>query len=171
MRNLFRFFRCISSLQVTAEADVLGSCSEFIIDFLRKSLREEIFYAFFTVFYNQFFAHVSAGPNISCFFRGLHFWSCAQLTAGSNALGSFSAFCYKLCEQVTTGENVWRSFSVSYHWFCAKDAAKATAIFLTVYFILNWFCAQITARTVMISQATSSWSGMCGVQAFVWFFL
>ena len=43
MRNLFRFFRRISSLQVTAEADVLGSCSEFIIDFLRKSLREEIF--------------------------------------------------------------------------------------------------------------------------------
>ena len=31
-----------------------------IIDFLRKSLREEIFKAFFWVFYNQFFAHVSA---------------------------------------------------------------------------------------------------------------
>ena len=29
MGNLFRFFRCISSLQLTAEADVLGSCSEF----------------------------------------------------------------------------------------------------------------------------------------------
>ena len=33
-----------------------------IIDFLR----EEIFKALFLVFYNQFFAHVSAGSNISC---------------------------------------------------------------------------------------------------------
>ena len=56
-----------------------------IIDFLRKSLREEIFYAFSWVFYNYFLPHVSAG---------------------SNVLGSFSAFCYKFCEQVTTGGNV-----------------------------------------------------------------
>ena len=44
-----------------------------IIDFLRKSLRKEIFYAFSWVFYNQFFAHVSAGSNISCSFRALYF--------------------------------------------------------------------------------------------------
>ena len=54
MNNLFRFFCSISSLQVIAEADVLGSCCvrfllckvlvvSLIIDFLRKSLREEIF--------------------------------------------------------------------------------------------------------------------------------
>ena len=49
MSNHFRFFCCSSSLQVTAEADVLGSflCKvlvvSLIIDFLRNSLREEIF--------------------------------------------------------------------------------------------------------------------------------
>ena len=46
MSNLFRFFCCISLLQVTAEADVL-LCKvlvvSLIIDFLRKSLREEMF--------------------------------------------------------------------------------------------------------------------------------
>ena len=67
MSNLFRFFCCISSLQVTAEADVLDS---FIISFSRMCLRDEI----------------------SCSFRALYFWSCAQVTAGTNVLGSFSAF-------------------------------------------------------------------------------
>ena len=79
-----------------------------IIDLLGKSLREEIFEPFFWVFSNQFLAHVSAGSNVSCSFRALYFWSCAQVTAGSNVLGSFSAFCYKFCEQVITGANVWR---------------------------------------------------------------
>ena len=60
-------------------------------------------------------------------FRALYFWSCAQMTAGSNVLGSFSAFCYKFCEQVTTGANV--RFLVYHHWFCAKVAAEAIAIF------------------------------------------
>ena len=55
-----------------------------IIDFLRKSLREEIFQAFFWVFYSKFFAHVSAGSNISCSFRALYFSSFAQVTARSN---------------------------------------------------------------------------------------
>ena len=79
-----------------------------IIDFLRKSLQEEIFEAFFWVFCNKFFAQVSAGSNISCSSRALYFWSCERVTARSNVLGSFSAFCYKFCEQVTTGANVWR---------------------------------------------------------------
>ena len=47
MRNLFRFFCCISSLQVSAEADVfvclLLVLLSLVIDFLCKSLREEIF--------------------------------------------------------------------------------------------------------------------------------
>ena len=59
------------------------------------------YFRFFSqwVFFSQFFAHVSAGSNISCSFRALlYFRSCAQVTAGSNVLGSFSAFCYKFCE-------------------------------------------------------------------------
>ena len=49
MSNLFRFFCCISSLQVTEEADVVRFllCMvlvvSLIIDYLRKSLREERF--------------------------------------------------------------------------------------------------------------------------------
>ena len=85
-----------------------------IIDLLGKSLREKIFEPFFWVFSNQFLAHVSAGSNVSCSFRALYFWSCAQVTAGSNVLGSFSAFCYKFCQQVSTGANVWRFLAVKH---------------------------------------------------------
>lgn len=49
-----------------------------------------------------------------------------------------SAFCYsKFCEQVTTGANVSKIFSVSY-LCCAKVAAEAIAIFLLVYFIIDF---------------------------------
>ena len=37
-----------------------------------------------------------------------------------------STFCYKFCEQMLED---------FYHWFCAKVAAEAIAIFLLVYFI------------------------------------
>ena len=51
----------------------------------------------------------------------------------------------------------------------AKVAAEAIAIFLLVYFIID-FCAQMTARAEMIPRVTASGSGMCGVLAFVLFF-
>ena len=63
-------------------------------------------------FYRDSLAHVSAGSNISCSFRGLYFRSCAQVTAGSIVLGTFSAFCYTFCEEVTTGTSVWRLLSL-----------------------------------------------------------
>jgi len=48
-----------------------------IIDFLRKSAGGNILGFFlgtlFWVLYNQFFAHVSAGSNISCSLRALYF--------------------------------------------------------------------------------------------------
>ena len=71
--------------------------------FCARVCGRKYFRLFFWVFYIQFFAHVSAGSNISCSFRALY---CAQVTAGSNTLGYFSAFCYKFCEQVATGANV-----------------------------------------------------------------
>ena len=83
---------------------------------------------------------MSAGSNISCSFKALYFWNCAQVTAGSNVLGSFSAFCYKFCEQVTTGANV-RRFLV-YHIIDLVQksccGSNIIAIFLLVYFIMNY---------------------------------
>ena len=90
--------------------------------------------------YNQFFAHVSAGSNISCSFRALYLWSCAQVTAGSNVLGSFSAFCYTFCEKVTTGANVWR-FLVYHIDFVQKLLRKQLLYFFSCIFSLilcNW---------------------------------
>ena len=68
---MIRFICCISSLQVTAEADVLGSCSEFcarvcgrkyfklfsgyfIINFSRMYLREQIFRVLLAHFISEF---------------------------------------------------------------------------------------------------------------------
>ena len=90
------------------------------------------------------------------FFRALYFWSCAQVTAGSNVLGSFSAFCYKFCEQVTTGANVWR-FLV-YHII---DFVQNCNCYISFSVFYQWFCAQMTARTPMISRVTA-WLPKCG---------
>ena len=57
------------------------------------------------------------------------------MTAGSNVLGSFSAFSYQFSEQVTTGAS--EDF---YHLFCAKVTAEAIAIFLLVYFSIDFVC-------------------------------
>ena len=39
----------------------------------QKAVVTDFVLAFFQVFYNQYFAHVSAGSNISCSFRALYF--------------------------------------------------------------------------------------------------
>ena len=130
-------------------------------------VREEIFWAFFWVFHNQFFAHVYAGSNILFSFRALYFWNFAQVTAGSNVLGSFMAFCYKFYEQVTTGANVWR-FLV-YHVTDMKQTLCRSNCYISFSVFYHWFCVQMTARAVMISRVTGSRSGMCGVLAFVLF--
>ena len=61
-------------------------------------------------------------------------------------------------------------FSVSYHCFCAKVAAEAIAVFLLVYFIIDFVPKWLREHAVMISRVTASGSGMCGVLAFVLFF-
>ena len=111
---------------------------------------------------------MSARSNISCSFRALYFWSCAQVTAGSYVLGSFSAFCYKFCEQVTTGANVWRFFIIDF----VQRLLRKQLLLLSFSVFYRWliFCAQMTTRAVMISGVTASGSGMRGVLTFALFF-
>ena len=122
MSNLFK----ILLLYFITASDWRSRCLRFllckvlevslIIDFLRKSLREEIFEALIWVFYNQFFAYVPAGSNISC---------------------SFSTLFLNLCAS-DYGSKCLNIFSEPYHWFCAKVATEAIAIFLLVYFIIDF---------------------------------
>ena len=109
------------------------------------------------------------GSNISCSFRTLYFWSFALVTAGSNVLGSFSAFCYKFWEHVTTGANVCRFLVYHIIDFEQKLLRKQLLYFFNFSVFYHWFCVQMTARAVIISQVTASRSGMCGVLAFVLF--
>ena len=53
-------------------------------------------------------------------------------------------------------------FSGSYHWFRAKVSTEAIAIFLLVYFIIDFF-VQTAARAVTILRVTASWGGMCWI--------
>ena len=107
------------------------------------------------------------GSNIACSFRTLYFWSFALVTAGSNVLGSFSAFCFKFCEQVTTGENVCRFLVHHIIDFEQKLLRKKLLYFFNFCVFYHWFCAQMTARAVVISRVTASRSGICGSLAFV----
>ena len=104
---------------------------------------------------------MSAGWNISCSFRALYFWSCAQVTAGSNVLGYFSAFCYKFCEQVTTGANVWRFLVYRIIAFVQKLLRKQLLCFFRVFY--HWFCAQMTARA-----CSDDFAGNCIREWAVW---
>ena len=140
-----------------------GSC--YALFLACGTIRTNFLKCFIKMFIIQFFAHVSAGLNISCSFGALYFWSFTQVTAGSKVLGSFSAFHYKFCEQVTTGANVWRFLSLILRKSCGGRNCYNS--FSVCY---HWFCGQLTARAVMISRVTASGSGMCGVLAFVLFF-
>ena len=73
MSNPFRFFCCISSLQVTAEAHFLGSCSEFNYWFFAQEPAGGNILGFFLCNLQSIFAHVSAGSNISFSFRAFYF--------------------------------------------------------------------------------------------------
>ena len=152
MRNLFRF--CCSSLQVTAEADVLASCCVWVCG--RKYFR------LFSGYFNEFFAHVSAGTNISCSFGALYFWSDSWI----------KCFRFLLVHFVINFMSKWlreeKIFSVPYHWFCAKVAAEAIAIFLIVYFIIDFVGKWL--REQWWFRRPASGSEMWGVLAFVLFF-
>ena len=104
---------------------------------------------------------MSAGSNISFSFRALCFWSFVQVTAGSNVLGSFIAFCYKFYEQVTTGANVWRFLVYDIFDFDCKSCCGNNC-YISFRVFCHWFCAQMTARAVMIS------AGNCIKEWYVW---
>ena len=54
MSNLFRFFCCILSLQVTAEADVLGSCCVRFLNFCARDCGRKYFRLFSGYFITNF---------------------------------------------------------------------------------------------------------------------
>ena len=66
------------------------------------------------------------------------------------------------------GSKCLKIFSVSYLLILHKSRCGSNC-YISFRVFYHWFCAQMTARAMMISRVTASGSGMCGVLAFVFF--
>ena len=151
MSNLFRFFCCISSLQVTAEADVNGCvfiyrsyhlsshgglqflfccwvrsfllCKVLVVSLIVDNLCKSLQEEIFWAFFWSFYNQ---------FF--------AHVSAESNISGSFRALCFWSCAQVTAGSNVLGSFSAFSYQFCEQVTTGASVWRFLSFILCKSYC-------------------------------